>query len=310
MPLQVLVTGATGFIGSHLAEALDGAGHKVRAMTRKPDEYGGAGEAVYGDVSEPDSLPAALDGIDAAYYLVHSLDSPDFEEQDAAAAAAFGQAAADAGLERIVYLGGLGRQDEDLSPHLRSRRQVEALLGQGGVPVTVLRAAVVIGHGGISWELTRQLVDHLPIMVAPRWVTTRTQPIALPDVVRYLVGVLQVPQARGQVYEVGGPDVLRYVDMMKRVAVIQNGRLLPVITVPLLTPSLSSRWLEFVTDVDKRTARNLIDSMSTEVIVNDHSIESLVPGPLLSYDDSIRLALADREKALQASQQEAEGPTA
>jgi uncharacterized protein YbjT (DUF2867 family) len=294
MTTKVLVTGATGFIGSRLAEALRDRGHEVRAMTRHPEQYSGAGTAIFGDVADEASIRAALEGVDVAYYLVHSLEHGDFEERDAQAAAGFGEAAAAAGLRRIVYLGGLGRDDAELSPHLRSRRAVEGLLAQAGVPVTVLRAAVVVGHGGISWEITRQLVDHLPVMVAPRWVRTRTQPIALPDVIKYLVGVLDAPEAQGRVFEIGGPDVLRYLDMMKRVAVIQNRRLLPVFTVPLLTPRLSSRWLQFVTDVDLQTARTLIDSMSTEVVVRDNSIEEIVPGPNLSYDEAIQLALDER----------------
>ncbi|MEO6886962.1 MAG: NAD(P)H-binding protein [Jatrophihabitantaceae bacterium] len=291
--MQILVTGATGFIGAHLAVSLDEAGHQVRAMTRRPDDYNGRGTAVLGDVSDRASLSAALSGIDVAYYLVHSLEHDDFEERDARAASSFGEAAAAAGVGRIIYLGGLGG-DADLSPHLRSRRDVERLLGVAGVPVTVLRAAVVIGHGSISWEITRQLVDHLPAMVAPRWVRTRTQPIALPDVIRYLIGVVEDPAAEGAVFEIGGPEVLRYVDMMKRAAAIQNRRFLPVLTVPLLTPRLSSRWLQFVTDVDVQTARNLVDSMSTEVIVTDRSIEHLIPGATLGYDDAVRLALAAR----------------
>jgi uncharacterized protein YbjT (DUF2867 family) len=295
MPVQVLVTGASGFIGSHLATALVDAGHEVRAMTRNPDAYTGAGTAFEADVDRPDTLDAALEGIQVAYYLVHALGSSDFEKKDADAARAFGRAASKAGVGRIVYLGGLGEEDELLSAHLRSRRLVEKLLAYDGVPVTVLRAAVVIGHGGISWELTRQLVDHLPIMIAPRWVATRTQPIALPDVIRYLVGVLDAPEAAGQVYEVGGPEVLRYVDMLQRVARIQNRRLLPVLTVPLLTPGLSSRWLALVTDVDVQTARNLIDSMTNEVVVHDTAIRQVVPGEPLGYDDAVRLALADRE---------------
>lgn len=296
--LNVLVTGATGFIGSRLAEALVEAGHDVRAMTRKPEEYQGAGKAVYGDVADLQSLREALNGVDVAYYMVHSLDSADFEKRDALAATTFGVAAKAAGVDRIIYLGGLGVDGSDLSPHLRSRRQVETLLGQSNVAVTVLRAGIVVGHGGISWEITRQLVDRLPAMVTPRWVNTRCQPIALPDVVRYLVAVLTDPRARGQVFEVGGPEVLRYSEMMKRVAAIAHGRWLPVVPVPLLTPRLSSRWLKLITDVDLTTARNLIDSMSTEVVVQGHSITELVPEPApLDYDSAVRLALADRERA-------------
>lgn len=208
MARQVLVTGATGFVGSHLTEALEAHGYSVLAMTRHPDTYTGAGKPIFGDVYEPASLSLALAEADAAYYLVHSLSRPDFAEKDAEAALAFGRAAAEAGLERLIYLGGLGRDDADLSAHLKSRREVEHLLASGGVPVTVLRAAIVIGHGSISWEITRQLVAHLPAMVVPKWATTRTQPIALTDVIRYLIGVLEPEQTKGGIFEIGGPDVL------------------------------------------------------------------------------------------------------
>jgi uncharacterized protein YbjT (DUF2867 family) len=293
MSKTVLVTGASGFVGSHLSRALVEQGHQVRAMTRHPESYTGAGTAVAGDVGDAESLVAAFVGVEVAYYLVHSLDSDDFEDIDADAALNFGGAAADAGVERIIYLGGLGVDDGDLSAHLRSRRQVEQLLSVAGVPVTALRAAVVVGHGGISWEITRQLVDHLPVMLTPAWVNTRTQPIALPDVIRYLVGVLDAPEARGRVFEIGGPEVLRYIDMLQRAAGVQ-GKRLPNLSVPLISPRLSSGWLALMTDVDLATARNLVESMTNEVIVHDRSIYDVVPGETMGYDDAVRLALADR----------------
>ncbi len=298
MGMTVLVTGASGFIGQHLTAALVDAGHDVRAMTRRPDDYQGAGVPVAGDVTDADSLDAALEGADAAYYLVHSLDDDDFERKDADAARVFAAAAGRAGTGRIIYLGGLGRDDEELSAHLRSRREVERILREGPVPVTVLRAAIVIGHGGISWEITRQLVAHLPAMVVPHWATTRTQPIALSDVIRYLVGVLEPADAEGKTYEVGGPEVLTYAEMMQRVARIHHHRRLPMLAVPLLTPRLSSHWLSLVTDVDTATARNLVDSMTNEVVVHGDDIKALVPGEPMRYDDAIREAYRQREAAL------------
>ena len=291
----VLVTGATGFIGRRLVPALIDAGHEVRAMTRRPEAYDGPGEAVGADVMDADSLRPALEGVDAAIYLVHSLDDPDFERKDADAARNFSAAAAAAGVSQIVYMGGLGDDDGDLSAHLRSRREVEGLLGTDGVPVTVLRAAIVVGHGGISWELTRQLVKNLPAMVVPKWVGTRTQPISIDDVVRYLSGVVGQEEALGRVFEIGGPEQLTYREMLQGVALAMTGRKLPIVVVPLLTPGLSSRWLALVTDVDVTTGRNLIDSMSTEVVVRDTSIRDVVPGEPLTYAESVRRALAERK---------------
>jgi uncharacterized protein YbjT (DUF2867 family) len=292
-PLTVLVTGATGFVGSRLVPELEAAGHRVRAMTRRPKAYDGPGEPVAGDVSDPGTLAEPLHGVDVAIYLVHSLDDSDFERKDAEAAQAFGLAAAASGTRQIVYLGGLGKDDDELSAHLRSRREVERLLGEAGVPVTVLRAAIVVGAGGISWEMTRQLVKNLPAMVVPRWAATRTQPIALDDVVRYLAGVVGVEQAFGQAYEIGGPDQLSYVEMLQQAAEVIQGRRVPIVTVPVLTPKLSSYWISFVTDVDATTGRNLIDSMGTEVIVTDHAIRDLVPGEPLTYREAVERAVAD-----------------
>ena len=297
---KVLVAGASGFVGRRLCRALTEAGHHVVAMTRNPAGYAGAGTPVYGNVHDPVTLEAPMAGCQAAYYLVHSLSDPDFRRKDAAAAAEFGEAAARAGLQRIVYLGGLGDDSDVLSTHLRSRREVETLLGSGGVPVTVIRSGIIVGHGGISWELTRQLVENLPGMITPRWVQTRTQPIAVGDIVRYLLKALELPEAAGRVFEAGGPEVLRYSTMLSRVAAIE-GRPIVILPVPVLTPWLSSLWLALVTDVDTSTGRALIDSMTNEVIVRDPSIRDLMPFEPMPYDDAAREALRECREAERAS---------
>lgn len=297
-PGRVLVTGATGFVGRRLVPGLIGTGHEVRAMTRRPFDYSGPADAVYGDVGEPDSLAEALAGCDVAIYLVHALDDHDFERKDADAARAFGQAASDAGVRQIVYLGGLGSDDDhDLSPHLRSRREVETLLAQAGVPVTVLRAAIVVGDGGISWEMTRQLVHHLPAMVVPRWAATRTQPIAIDDVVRYLVGVVGNEDALGRTFDIGGADQLSYRGMLQEAAQVMRGRRIPIIQLPVGTPLLSQYWIKMITGVDVVTAGNLIESMRTEVVQRDTSIRQVVPGEPLCYAEAVRRALADGASA-------------
>ena len=288
----MLVTGATGFVGSKVVPALLDLGYDVRAMTRHPETYDGGGDPVAGDVSDPGSLAEPLTGVDVAIYLVHSLDDDHFAEKDAEAARAFGLAAAACGVRQIVYLGGLGPDDATLSEHLRSRREVEHLLGESGVPVTVLRAAIVVGAGGISWEMTRQLVKNLPAMVVPKWAATMTQPIALDDVVRYLVGVVDLEAAYGRTFEIGGPDRLTYVEMLQQASEVIRGRTLPIFTVPVLTPRLSSYWIAFVTDVETTTGRNLIDSMGTEVVVTENAIRELLPGEPMTYAEAVRRAVA------------------
>ena len=292
--MKILVTGATGFVGRHVTDALDAAGHDVAAMTRHPERYDGSGVAVAGDIADADSLRAALDGQDVAYYLVHSLDHADFAERDRTGARAFGDVAAGAGVSQVVYLGGLGEDSDDLSPHLRSRREVEGIL-RDTVPTTVLRAGIVIGDGSISWEILRQLVDRLPVMLTPRWVQTRTQPIAVADAVRFLVGVAGLAATLGEVYEIGGPRPLSYRDMLVTVARM-TGRRRYIVPVPVLTPRLSSRWLRLVTDVDLTTAKALVDSMSNEVVVHDHRIEALLDHQPMDFPDAAAAALAARAR--------------
>ncbi|ANH37560.1 hypothetical protein I601_1118 [Nocardioides dokdonensis FR1436] len=293
MSPTVLVTGATGFVGRRLVPALIDAGHEVRAMTRRPEQYDGPGEPVHGDVDDPGTLGEPLSGVDVAIYLVHALDDNDFERKDAAAAKAFALAAAASGVRQIVYLGGLGKDGTDLSPHLRSRREVESLLGTSGVPVTVLRAAIVVGAGGISWEMTRQLVKNLPAMVVPKWAATRTQPIAVDDVVRYIVGVTGLEDSYDRVLEIGGADQLSYIGMMQEAGEVMLGRRIPVLKLPVGTPVLSSWWIKLVTGVDTTTAGNLIESMGTEVVQTDYAIRDLVPGEPLTYAEAVRRALED-----------------
>jgi uncharacterized protein YbjT (DUF2867 family) len=292
----VLVAGASGFVGRRLCAALVAAGHETRAMTRRPESYDGAGQPVFGDVGDVSTLRDPIRGCRAAYYLVHSLASDDFERRDAAAARAFAEAARDADLHQIVYLGGLGSDDDQLSAHLRSRREVEHVLASTGVPVTVLRAGIIVGSGGISWEITRQLVAHLPVMITPRWVRTRTQPIAADDVVRYLVGVLDHPEAVGRVFDLGGPDVLQYSTMLRRVARLQR-RPLVILPVPLLSPRLSARWLALVTDVDTRAGRSLVGSMANEVVARDDSIRAVVPFRCMNFDQAVACALKEHDSA-------------
>ncbi len=295
--MDVVVAGASGFVGLHLCAALVEAGHDVRAMTRHPDSYTGPGTAVLGDVGDPSTLDGALSGRAVAYYLVHSLASADFAERDREGAIAFGDAAARAGIRQVVYLGGLGDERDALSPHLRSRREVEGIL-QARVPTTVLRAGIVIGDGGISWEILRQLVARLPVMITPRWVQTRTQPIAVADAIAFLVGVLGVADAISETYDIGGPEAMTYGDMLRIVGHMPGGILKLIVPVPMLTPRLSSHWLRVVTDVDLQTARSLVDSMSNEVVVHDHRIEALTGHHPMGFRQAAEQALRERADRL------------
>ena len=283
--MRTLVTGATGFVGRALVPVLVQAGHDVIAATRRPDHYQGEGEPVALDVADRASVARALEGCDAAYYLVHSMDREGFVAHDRRAAELFGEAAAASGL-RVVYLGGMGT-DVDASEHLRSRHEVGRILRERADTVE-LRAAIVIGRGGASFEIMRQLVERLPVMVCPKWVTTRSQPIALADTVRYLAGSLDLA---GGVYDIGGTDVVTYEQMMRRYAKITKRRRL-IVKVPVLTPGLSSLWIGLVTDQPPSIARPLVDGLRVEVIASDDRIRANVPFEPMGFDEAVTQALS------------------
>jgi uncharacterized protein YbjT (DUF2867 family) len=250
-------------------------------------------EAVAGDVLRPETLAAPMEGVGVAYYLVHSMARGEgFHERDLAAARAFGRAAADAGVGRIIYLGGLGDPAADLSQHLRSRQETGEALREAGVPVTEFRAAVVVGSGSISFEMIRYLTERLPVMVCPQWVYTRVQPIAVDDLLRYLVAALDVPESSGRLVEIGGSDVLTYGEMMLGYAA-PRGLWRHLQPVPVLTPTLSSYWVHLVTPIPSQIARPLIEGLRNEVIVRDHAAHDLFPAiHPVSYATAVRAAVA------------------
>jgi uncharacterized protein YbjT (DUF2867 family) len=293
----ILVTGATGYVGGRLVPRLLEAGCRVRCLARDPARLQGRAwrphvEVVQGDVLQPDSLAPAMRGVKVVYYLVHSLGGGgDFSDRDLAAARNCATAARAAGVERLIYLGGLGDPQADLSPHLRSRQETGAALREAGVPVTEFRAAVIVGSGSLSFELVRYLTERLPVMICPRWVFTRTQPIAIRNVLDYLVAALDVPESAGRVVEIGGRDILTYAEMMTGYAQARGlrRRLLPV---PVLTPRLSSYWVHLVTPIPAVIARPLIKGLGNEVIVRDDTARRLFPSiQLLDYGAAVRLAL-------------------
>jgi uncharacterized protein YbjT (DUF2867 family) len=285
------VLGATGFVGRALVPALAEHG-EVLAVSRGGDAPAADGvRAVAADATDAAAVRRVLEGVDVVYYLVHSLGASNFGEVDRRAATIVAQEAADAGVSQIVYLGGLGDDGPELSPHLRSRAETATALSAGSVPVTTLRAAVVVGSGSAGFETIVALVDRLPLMIAPRWVSTPTQPIALADVVAYLAAVAGHPETIGGTFDLGGPEILTYREMIERVGRLR-GRRRPVVEVPLLSPRLSSYWLHLVTPVQAGVARPLVEGLRNPTLARDDRIRELFPRPLVSFDDAARAALA------------------
>lgn len=301
--LTCLVTGASGYIGGRLVPELLDAGHRVRCMVRTPRKlrdhpWADRVEIVRGDVTDAGSVARAMEGVDVAYYLVHALGSGrDFERTDRDAAHVFGEQAHQAGVRRLVYLGGLtpaGVDASRLSPHLRSRAEVGRVLLASGVPTAVLRAAVIIGSGSASFEMLRYLTERLPVMVTPRWVRTRIQPIAVRDVLRVLVGCAGLPAGVSRAFDIGGPEVLTYREMMQRYAAVAGLPRRRIVPVPVLTPGLSSHWVGLVTPVPASIARPLTESLRHEVVCTERDIERYVPSPAghpLGFDRAVALAL-------------------
>lgn len=297
----VAVTGVTGYVGGRLVPELLAAGYRVRAIARRPERLRGrpwydAVEVAQADAAEPEQIRAALDGADVAYYLIHSLGSGRrFEQRDRHTALVFGAAAREAGVGRIVYLGGLTPGTEDLSPHLASRTEVGEILLASGVPTTVLRAAIILGSGSASFEMMRYLTERLPAMTVPKWLDNRIQPIAIRDVLRYLVGSASMPPEVSREFDVGGPDVLTYRDMMQGYAKAAGLPRRLIVKVPVLTPRLSSHWVGLVTPVPSGIARPLVESLIHEVVCDEHDIARYVPDPpegLISFERALQLALA------------------
>jgi uncharacterized protein YbjT (DUF2867 family) len=296
----VLLTGATGYVGGRLLPRLESAGYAVRCLARRPEflssRVGPNTEVVAGDVFNLDSLRRALRGVDTAYYLIHSMDSGDgFEAADRLAAEYFARAAAEAGVRRIIYLGGLGEAVDDLSPHLRSRHEAGRILRESAVQVIEFRASIVIGSGSLSFELVRALVERLPMMITPRWVSVEAQPIAISDLLDYLLLALELPQAESRVFEIGGADMVSYAGIMKEYANCRglNRRM---ISVPVLTPRLSSLWLGLVTPIYARVGRVLIESIRHPTVVRDASALKEFPIRPGGIREAIREALQNEDR--------------
>ncbi|MCQ4121139.1 SDR family oxidoreductase [Rhodococcus tibetensis] len=298
--LRVLVTGATGYIGGRLAPRLLEAGYQVRVLARSPEKltdvpWAAGVEVARGDLSDPQSLSAAFTDVEVVYYLVHSMGGPDeFEKAERISAENVAEAAHAAGVGRIVYLGGLHPDSADLSPHLRSRTAVGKILTESGIPTMVLQAGVVIGSGSASFEMIRHLTNRLPVMITPRWVNNKIQPIAVRDVLYYLVAAAEASLPRSRAYDIGGPDVIRYGEMMQIYAEIAGLRQRRILVLPVLTPKLAGLWIGLVTPIPRSLGRALIESLHNDAVVVEHDIDDVIPPPpegLTSYRDAVRLAL-------------------
>jgi len=296
----VLVTGAAGYIGGRLVPELLEAGFRVRVMARNPRhlanrEWRDQVEIVQGDAAEIGSLMQALRGVNVAYYLIHSLGAGiEFESLDRKNAQNFAAAARANNVNRIAYLGGLYPDSQKLSPHLKSRKEVGEIFLTCGVPTTVLRAAVILGSGSLSFEMLRYLTERLPVMITPRWIDTRIQPIAVRDVLRYLVASATMPEDVNRGFDIGGPDVLTYREMMEGYAKIAGLKPRRIFTLPFLTPSLSSRWVGLVSPVPKNIAKPLLESLINEVICKEHDIAKFSPDPdlgLIGFHQAVELTL-------------------
>jgi len=301
----ILLTGATGYIGGRLLQVLEQRGYRVRCLARRPDflapRVAASTEVVRGDVLDRESLQTALDGVEVAYYLVHSMGSKgSFEEDDRQAARNFAETAKAAGVERIIYVGGLGPDEESLSPHLRSRQEVGRILRESGVPTIELRASIVIGSGSLSFEMIRSLVERLPVMITPKWTSMTAQPIAIEDLIEYLTAALDVRLSGSAVYEIGGADQVSYADIMRVYARCRGVRLL-MIPVPVLTPYLSSLWLGLVTPLYARVGRKLIESIVHSTVVrNDAALKTFDVRPM-GIEAAIRHALAKEDRKIAAT---------
>lgn len=297
---RVFLTGSTGYIGGRLAPRLLEKGYRVRCFARsvaklrdRPWAAHQSVELVEGDVSDEAGLVEALKGCDAAYYLIHSMEASvgEYRSRDYALAEAFGRACAKAGVKRVLYLGGLGEIGEGLSTHLASRREVETALASGGVPVTVFRAAMIIGSGSASFEILRYLVERLPIMVTPRWVFTESQPIAVRDVLFYLIEALTVPGTVGKTIDIGGPDILSYSDLMREMASALGLRRRIIIPIPILTPRLSSLWIHLVTPLHASIARPLAEGLRNRVVCRSDEATRIMPHTCLTVRQAIEASL-------------------